>query len=41
MSDDVGTPSEIAETIWWLVFPAASFVSGSIIVVDGGYLIRN
>lgn len=37
----VGTPSEVAETICWLASPAASFVTGSIVVVDGGYLIKN
>jgi NAD(P)-dependent dehydrogenase (short-subunit alcohol dehydrogenase family) len=37
----VGTPSEVAETIYWLASPAASFVTGSIVVVDGGYLIKN
>lgn len=37
----VGTPSEVAETICWLASPAASFLTGSIVVVDGGYLIKN
>jgi meso-butanediol dehydrogenase / (S,S)-butanediol dehydrogenase / diacetyl reductase len=37
----VGTPLEVAETICWLASPAASFVTGSIMVVDGGYLIKN
>ncbi len=37
----VGTPLEVAETICWLASPAASFVTGSIVVVDGGYLIKN
>ena len=37
----VGTPSEVAETICWLASPSASFLTGSIVVVDGGYLIKN
>ena len=37
----VGTPLEVAETICWLASPAASFLTGSIVVVDGGYLIKN
>jgi NAD(P)-dependent dehydrogenase (short-subunit alcohol dehydrogenase family) len=37
----VGTPQEIAEAIWWLASPQASFMTGSIVVVDGGYLIKN
>jgi NAD(P)-dependent dehydrogenase (short-subunit alcohol dehydrogenase family) len=37
----VGTPLEIAETICWLASPTASFMTGSIVVVDGGYLIKN
>ena len=37
----VGTPLEVAETICWLASSAASFVTGSIVVVDGGYLIKN
>jgi NAD(P)-dependent dehydrogenase (short-subunit alcohol dehydrogenase family) len=37
----VGTPQEIAEAIYWLASPQASFMTGSIVVVDGGYLIKN
>jgi 2,5-dichloro-2,5-cyclohexadiene-1,4-diol dehydrogenase 1 len=33
----VGQPIEIAETAAWLLSDAASFVTGSAIVVDGGY----
>jgi NAD(P)-dependent dehydrogenase (short-subunit alcohol dehydrogenase family) len=31
-----GTPEEIAETIAWLLSPAAAFVTGATIVADGG-----
>ena len=37
----VGTPAEVAETICWLASASASVVTGSMIVVDGGYLIKN
>lgn len=37
----VGTPLEVAESICWLASPAASFLTGSMVVVDGGYLIKN
>lgn len=39
--DRVGTSAEIAKSIGWLLSPEASFITGSIIVVDGGYLIKN
>jgi len=32
----LGTPEEIAQTIAWLISPAASFVHGATIVADGG-----
>jgi len=32
----VGAPEEIAETAAWLMSPAASFVTGSIVTVSGG-----
>ena len=32
----LGQPSEIAEAVLWLCSPAASFVTGQAIAVDGG-----
>ena len=37
----VGKPEEIAKAIYWLSSSEASFMTGSILVVDGGYLIKN
>ena len=34
----LGTPEEIAEAVLWLCSDKASFVVGSTLVVDGGYL---
>ena len=34
----LGTPAEIAEPIAFLCSDAASFMTGSVIVVDGGYV---
>lgn len=34
----IGTPQEVADLIVWLCSPRASFVTGSIIPVDGGYV---
>jgi NAD(P)-dependent dehydrogenase (short-subunit alcohol dehydrogenase family) len=35
----MGRPEEIAEAVFWLASQASSFVTGQVIVVDGGYLI--
>lgn len=37
----VGSPTEIAKSIIWMCSPDSSFMTGSIMVVDGGYLIKN
>jgi NAD(P)-dependent dehydrogenase (short-subunit alcohol dehydrogenase family) len=36
----LGRPEEIANAVLWLCSPAASFVVGHALVVDGGYTIR-
>lgn len=36
----MGKPEEIAEAVIWLCSPAASFVSGHTLSVDGGYVAR-
>lgn len=36
----LGRPSEVAELAVWLCSPKASFITGSYIPVDGGYLAR-
>ena len=33
----VAEPSEIAEAALWLTSPASSFVTGHVLVVDGGF----
>ncbi|PTY05759.1 oxidoreductase [Opitutaceae bacterium EW11] len=38
--NDIGKPAEIAEVIAFLAFPAASFVQGAAVRVDGGRLSR-
>jgi len=34
----LGNPREVAETVAWLCSPAASYVTGACITVDGGWL---
>jgi NAD(P)-dependent dehydrogenase (short-subunit alcohol dehydrogenase family) len=34
----MGEPAEIGETVAWLCSPAASYVNGAVLPVDGGYL---
>lgn len=36
----VGRPEEIANGIFWLCSPQASFITGSVVVMDGGYLVK-
>ena len=34
--DRMGTPDEIADTVWWLLTPLSSYITGEVIVVGGG-----
>jgi NAD(P)-dependent dehydrogenase (short-subunit alcohol dehydrogenase family) len=36
----VGRPEEIGEGVVWLLSDAASFVTGHVLSIDGGYLAR-
>jgi short-subunit dehydrogenase len=37
----VGTPQEIAKVIYWLSSADSSFMTGSIVISDGGYMVKN
>ena len=37
----VGTPEEIANSIYWMSSRDSSFMTGSVVIVDGGYMIKN
>jgi len=34
--DRMGTPEEVADTVWWLLTPLSSYITGEVIVVGGG-----
>jgi NAD(P)-dependent dehydrogenase (short-subunit alcohol dehydrogenase family) len=36
----LGRPAEVAQAIAWLISPAASFVTGAALAVEGGLLAR-
>ncbi|MGH3549139.1 MAG: SDR family oxidoreductase [Pseudonocardiaceae bacterium] len=36
----IAQPEEIARAVVWLSSPAASYVTGTVLTVDGGYLAR-
>lgn len=37
----VGTPKEIAKTILFLASSQSSFMTGSVVICDGGYMVKN
>lgn len=37
----VGTPQEIAKVIYWLSSQDSSFMTGSVVICDGGYMVKN
>ncbi|MGZ3363007.1 MAG: SDR family oxidoreductase, partial [Xanthobacteraceae bacterium] len=37
----MGTPKEVADVVTFLVSPRASYVSGTVVTVDGGATHRN
>jgi NAD(P)-dependent dehydrogenase (short-subunit alcohol dehydrogenase family) len=37
----VGKPEEIAQSIYWMCSPESSFMTGTVVIVDGGYMIKN
>lgn len=37
----VGKPEEIAKSIYWMSSSNSSFMTGSVVIVDGGYMIKN
>lgn len=37
----VGTPEEIAKVIHWLSSTDSSFMTGSVVISDGGYMVKN
>lgn len=32
----MGTPEEVANTVWWLLTPLSNYITGEVIVVGGG-----